>query len=182
MGNFAIRELEMGLKIIEPFFTEDNRGYFLKSYEKDIYRKLGIENELSEVFESYSHKDVIRGIHFQTKNPQIKIVRAVTGKILDVAVDLRKDSETFGKWFSVELSAENRLSLYIPKGFGHGFRVLSENAIVSYQCIGKYEKGSDTGIVWNDKTLAINWGIENPIVSERDNGLMRLAQYVKVLN
>lgn len=179
-SNFSIEEVGMGLKLITPFYVEDNRGYFLKSFEKNIFKQLGIENELAETFESYSKKDVIRGLHFQTKNPQIKIVRAITGKILDVAVDIRKDSETFGKWYAVELSAENNLSFYIPQGFAHGFRVLSEEAIVSYQCIGQYEKGSDTGIVWNDKDLGIEWGIENPIVSERDKELMGFREYRKL--
>lgn len=177
INNFAVKEIGMGLKIIESFYVEDQRGYFLKSFEKGIYQELGIENELSEVFESYSRKDVIRGLHFQTINPQIKIVRAITGKIWDVAVDIRKDSATFGQWKGIELSAENRCSFYIPRGFAHGFRVLSEDAIVSYQCIGQYEKGSDTGIVWNDRDLNIAWGIENPIVSDRDQALMSFKEY-----
>lgn len=178
-NNFAIHDVGMGLKMIESFYVEDNRGYFLKSFEKNVFKELGVENELAEVFESYSKKDVIRGLHFQTVNPQIKIVRAVTGKVLDVAVDIRKDSATFGKWHAVELSAENHCSFYIPRGFAHGFRVLSGDTIVSYQCIGQYEKGSDTGIVWNDKDLNIAWGIENPIVSVRDQELMSFEEYRK---
>lgn len=176
-NDFNVKDVGMGLKIIEPFFVSDNRGYFLKSFEKNIYSQLGLENELVEVFESYSKKDVIRGLHFQTINPQIKIVRAVTGCVLDVAVDVRKDSPTFGKWNLVELSADNHLSYYIPRGFAHGFRVLSEEAVVSYQCIGPYEKGSDTGIVWNDKLLNIDWGTDVAIVSDRDKALMTFDEY-----
>ena len=130
---FSIEECELkGLKIIHPFFAEDERGFFLKSFEQDIFKTFGLENIISEDFESFSYKNVIRGLHFQTNNPQIKMVRAITGEIMDVAVDLRKDSPTFGKWESVILSGDNHKIFWIPAGFAHGFRVLSEDAIVSY--------------------------------------------------
>ena len=118
-------------------------------------------------------------MHFQTNNPQIKMVRVVTGEIMDVAVDLRKDSPTFGMWESVILSQDNHKIFWIPAGFAHGFKVLSESAIVSYKCIGKYDKETDTGIYWNDDDLKIDWEIhsEDAIVSLKDNSLMTLKEF-----
>lgn len=177
---FNVQDTEFeGLKVITPFYMEDNRGYFLKSVEKDIYKGFGLDVDIYEDFESYSKKDVVRGLHFQTKNPQIKIVRVIKGKINDIVVDLRKNSKTFGKYLSYELSDENHSSLWIPAGFAHGFRVLSdEGAIMSYKCIGKYLKGYDTGIKWNDKDLGIDWEIENPIISEKDENLQGFKEFV----
>lgn len=171
-----------GLKIIQPFYVEDNRGYFLKSFERNIYKELKLENIISEDFESFSSKNVIRGMHFQIHNPQIKMVRAITGEILDVAIDLRKGSPTFGKWQSVILSEDNHQIFYIPQGFAHGFKVLSENAIVSYKCIGDYDKETDTGINWKDSDLAIDWGIDKgvAIVSDKDNSLMSLSEFKRL--
>lgn len=177
--NFSIRELEIeGVKVITPFYMEDNRGYFLKSLEKDIFKEWGLNAEIYEDFESYSKKGVIRGMHFQTKNPQVKIVRAIKGTIRDVIVDLRKDSKTFGKYVDIILSDENHNSVWVPEGFGHGFEVLSEDAIVSYKCIGKYLKGYDTGIRWDDKQLAIHWETIEPIVSEKDAAAMTFQEFV----
>ena len=176
--NFDIRDTSIeGVKIIQPFYVEDNRGYFLKSFEKDVFHSFGLENEVYEDFESYSKKNVIRGMHFQTKSPQIKIVRAIKGIIQDVVVDIRRDSATYGKWESFELSEDNHYALWVPAGFAHGFRVISEDAIVSYKCIGKYLAGFDSGIKWNDAELNINWGIEEPIVSPRDKELMTFKEF-----
>lgn len=178
--NFAIQDLEIeGVKLIKPFYLEDNRGYFLKSLEKDVFKEWGLEVEVYEDFESYSQKGVIRGLHFQTENPQIKIVRAIKGIIHDVVVDLRKDSPTFGKYLDVILSDENHNILWIPKGFAHGFEVLSEDAIMSYKCIGKYSKGSDTGICWNDKDISVVWETESPIISEKDAALMTFQEFTE---
>lgn len=177
--NFSISELAIeGVKLITPFYMEDNRGYFLKSLEKDVFKEWGLDAEIYEDFESYSKKGVIRGMHFQTKNPQIKIVRAIKGTIRDVIVDLRKDSPTFGKYVDVILSEENHNSVWVPKGFAHGFEVLSEDAIVSYKCIGKYLKGYDTGIRWDDRQLAIQWETKEPIVSEKDAAAMTFEEFV----
>ncbi len=177
--NFAIKDLEIkDVKLISPFYVEDNRGFFLKNFEKGVFTSWGLEAEVFETFESYSHYGVIRGLHFQTKNPQIKMVRAIKGRVHDVVVDLRKDSSTFGKYVSVELSEKNHQIIWIPKGFAHGFEVLSEDAILSYKCIGKYLDGYDTGINWADEQLAIPWEIKNPIVSERDRNLMTLSQFI----
>lgn len=177
-SNFKFEDGELlGVKIITPFYLEDSRGYFLKSLEKDIFKEAGIKIDIYEDFESYSVRNVIRGLHFQIKDPQVKIVRAIRGRIRDVLVDLRKDSDTFGRSMSIELSDDNRLSILVPAGFAHGFRVLSEDAIVSYKCIGKYLANCDTGIIWNDNDLKIDWGIDHPIISKRDSEHMTFSQF-----
>lgn len=176
--NFEAHNLELeGVKLITPFYREDNRGYFLKSMEKEVFSKFGIETEIYEEFETYSRKGIIRGLHFQTKDPQAKIVRAVWGTIHDVIVDLRKGSESFGRYISVVLDEKNHDSLYIPAGFAHGFEVLSEESLVSYKCVGKYLKEFDTGICWNDKELAIKWKTANPVVSQKDKKLMTFREF-----
>lgn len=178
--NFSVEDLAIeGVKLITPFYMEDNRGYFLKSVERDVFKEWGLDADIYEDFESYSKKGVIRGLHFQTKNPQVKIVRAIRGMIHDVIVDLRKDSPTFGKYVDVILSDENHNSLWVPEGFAHGFEVLSEDAIMSYKCIGKYLNGYDTGICWNDMDLAINWQTKNPIVSDKDAALMTFHEFTE---
>ncbi len=169
------------VKIITPFYMEDARGYFLKSFERDVFKTFGLNPDLFEDFESYSSKNVIRGLHFQTKNPQIKLVRVIIGSVMDVIVDLRKDSPDFGKWTSFELNDKNHYELWIPAGFAHGFKVLSENAVMSYKCVGKYEKGFDSGIKWNDPDIGVEWNIDNPIISERDKQLMSFKRYKKTI-
>lgn len=176
--NFDMKNTSIeGVKLITPFYCEDERGYFLKNYEKDVFRGFGYEAEIYEEFETYSCKNVIRGLHFQLKSPQIKFVRAIKGTIHDVIVDIRKDSKTFGQWESFELTDKNRVTLVVPAGFAHGFEVVSEDAVVSYKCIGKYLKGYDSGIVWNDSRLNINWDISAPIVSKRDSELMSFQDF-----
>lgn len=178
--NFEIKSARIeGVKIIQPFYVEDNRGYFLKSFEKDVFKSFGLKNEVYEDFESYSKKNVIRGMHFQTQNPQIKIVRAIRGTIQDVVVDIRKDSPTYGQWESFELSEDNHLALWVPAGFAHGFRVISDGALVSYKCVGKYLAGYDSGIRWDDTKLNIDWNGIEPIVSERDNQLMTFKEFTE---
>lgn len=177
---FNIQDLEIeGVKLITPFYVEDNRGYFLKSIEKDVFNEWGLAADIYEDFESYSKKGVIRGMHFQTKEPQVKIVRAIKGVIHDVIVDLRKESSTFGQYIDVMLTEENHKSLWIPAGFAHGFEVLSEDAIMSYKCIGKYLNGYDTGIRWNDAELGINWKTKEPVVSKKDADLMSFHEFKK---
>lgn len=171
-SKFSCEKLSIdGAKLITPFYMEDDRGYFLKSVEKDVFREWGMDANIYETFETYSKKGVIRGLHFQTKDPQAKIVRAIKGEIRDVIVDLRKDSETFGKHLVVELSDINHNILWIPQGFAHGFEVISDDALVSYTCVGKYLNEYDTGIVWNDAILGIEWKTVNPVVSEKDKSL-----------
>ena len=157
------------LFIIHPDVFTDKRGYFYESFQKENFQKLGIEADFVQDNESMSQKHVLRGLHFQ-KPPfaQGKLVRVVTGSVLDVAVDLRKDSGTYGKWESAVLSAENKLMMWIPEGFAHGFLVLENHTIFQYKCTNYYNKESETGIIWNDPDLKIDWGIENPLVSEKD--------------
>lgn len=171
-----------GLFLITPFFSKDERGYFQKNYEKEIFRTAGLETDIFEEFESLSSKNVIRGLHFQSQYPQTKIVRVVYGEIFDVAVDLRKESKTVGKWEAVCLSGENRKSFYIPAGFAHGFMVVSDKALVSYMCAGKYYKEYDAGIRWDDPDIRVKWPLrkgEEPVLSERDKGFCTLEEYRK---
>lgn len=180
-SNFAIQETKIkDVKVITPFYVEDERGYFLKSMELEIFQGWGLKADIYETFESCSKRGVIRGMHFQTREPQIKIVRAIYGTIHDIVVDLRKGSDTFGKYVDIILSDQNHFSLWIPAGFAHGFEVLSETAIMSYKCVGKYLKGYDTGIRWDDEDLKLPWKTEAPIVSNKDAGLMSFGEYIKL--
>lgn len=157
------------LLIIEPKLYYDKRGFFFESYNKNLLAKK-INSNFVQDNESKSHRGVIRGLHFQVPPfDQTKIVRCTNGKILDVAVDIRKDSKTYGKFLSIELSSENNKQLLIPKGFAHGFQVLSEQATVSYKVDNFYEPSSDSGIIWNDKDLNIDWNLNiSQIVSSKD--------------
>lgn len=178
MSAFKLEDTSLkGAFLIDTFYAEDNRGYFIKDFEKEIFMNFGLDIELFECFESFSWQDVIRGLHFQVNEPQAKLVRAITGEIYDVIVDLRLNSATYGQWRGFTLSDSNRKLLYVPKGFAHGFCVKSKSAIVSYKCVGRYHKGTDSGIVWNDKTLSIDWGIRNPIISERDSKLLTFDEF-----
>jgi len=155
------------LLIIEPQLFNDQRGFFYESYNKN---NLDINIVFVQDNESKSNKGVLRGLHFQIPpNAQTKLVRCISGSIFDVAVDLRKNSKTYGKSFSIELSSENNKQLFIPKGFAHGFQVLSETAIVNYKVDNFYNPTSDSGIIWNDKDLSINWNHDlKPILSVKD--------------
>lgn len=157
--------------IIKPQVFGDNRGFFLESYSKKKFAKEGIDAEFVQDNHSKSEKKgTLRGLHFQAPPyAQAKLIRVVSGKILDVIVDLRRDSETFGKWESFELSAENFQMLFVPRGFAHGFITLEDDTEVLYKADNFYEPESEGGIAWNDSDLKINWPIENPILSERDS-------------
>ena len=165
-----------GLFLIEPLVFKDERGYFFESFQKEKFHALGIDADFVQDNESMSGKGVLRGLHFQ-KPPfaQGKLVRVVRGSVLDVAVDLRKASKTFGNWESSVLSAANMLMMWIPEGFAHGFLVLEENTIFQYKCTNYYNKDSESSIIWNDPDLKIDWGTDNPLVSEKDlqGGLFR---------
>lgn len=170
-----------GAYLLDPFYLEDNRGSFAKNFEKGFFQEAGLDSDISEEFETYSSKNVIRGLHFQTRFPQGKIVRCVSGEIYDVIVDLRKNSKTFGHWRGFDLTSENHQSLIVPKGCAHGFLVRSENALVSYICTGKYYREYDTGIKWNDSTLNIDWPIDSKmdvISSEKDSGLQSFKEFI----
>ena len=165
------------LLIIEPQLFKDDRGFFYESYNKNNLN-LDIDIVFVQDNESKSYKGVIRGLHFQAPPfEQTKLVRCVSGNILDVAVDIRKNSKTYGKSFSVELSSENNKQLLVPKGFAHGFQVLSETAIVNYKVDEYYNPDSDSGLIWNDKDLSINWSIDvKPILSVKDLKLMSFRE------
>ncbi len=165
--------------IIDCFFVDDNRGGFTKSFEKNIFLEAGIEFSLNETFISKSAKNVIRGLHFQINNPQAKLVTVISGKAWDVIVDLRPYSPTYRKWVSTELSASNHKAVYIPRGFAHGFVALEDDTLMMYQCDGKYDKETDTGIRFDDTTIGIKWPIDENVAihSERDLALMTFAEY-----
>ena len=162
-----------GLVIIEPMVFKDNRGYFYESYNKIQFSNLGIYEEFVQDNESESQQNVLRGLHFQIPpHGQAKLVRVITGAVKDIVLDLRKSSPTFGKHYSFELSEENKLMLLIPEGFAHGFVTLRDNTIFSYKCSRPYNPTSEKTIKWNDEDININWGIKNPIVSNKDkNGV-----------
>ena len=148
------------LVIFEPAVYQDNRGYFFESYNEQTFLKEGISNRFVQDNQSYSAYGVIRGLHYQLDPyAQTKLVRVLKGRIIDVAVDIRRSSKTFGKWVAVELSSDNKLQLLIPRGFAHGFSVLSETAEVSYKCDGLYNKESEGGIRYDDARLGIDWRV-----------------------
>jgi dTDP-4-dehydrorhamnose 3,5-epimerase len=165
--------------LIKPFIAYDERGYFIKDYSKEEFEKNGITHDLKEVFYTSSHKGVIRAIHFQRIKEQPKLVRCVKGKIFDVVVDLREDSPTQGQWEGFFLDDNNKNELLIPARFGHGYLVL-EDAIVSYKCAEKFYGDYDDGIMWNDKTINIQWPLDQVdkiILSEKDKQLQTFNQY-----
>lgn len=178
MGNFKfIKTSIKDLYIIQPEIFNDNRGYFIESYNKEDFYKAGLTMNFVQDNESKSTKGVLRGLHFQTKNTQGKLVRVIVGEVYDVAVDLRKESPTFGKYEGIILSQDNKKQLYIPEGFAHGFLVLSEIAIIAYKCTNYYAPKYDSGIMWNDEDININWPIDNInklILSEKDKKQKKL--------
>jgi len=158
-----------GLKLLQSSVFYDARGYFFESYNYETFKNLGIEDVFVQDNQSLSKKNVIRGLHFQVPPfAQAKLVRVLKGAVMDVAVDLRKNSPTYGQHFSVELSEENQLQFYIPVGFAHGFAAWEENTILAYKCSNIYHKDSERTILYNDNDLNIDWNIKNPIVTEKD--------------
>ena len=157
------------LVIIKPRVFADDRGYFFESYNRNTYMDNGLDVEFVQDNESKSQKGVLRGLHFQRPPfAQGKLVRVIQGAVRDVAVDLRKDSETYGQWESVELTADNKTMLWVPPGFAHGFVTLEDNTIFAYKCTNLYDKESEGSIVWNDPDLNIDWDIKNPVLSDKD--------------
>ncbi len=158
-----------GLVLIEPRQFSDNRGYFFESYQQELFEQNGINCSFVQDNQSLSKKNVLRGLHFQVPPfEQGKLVRVIKGAALDVIVDIRKDSHSFGKYVSVLLNEENHHMLWIPPGFAHGFLSLTDDTIFYYKCTNYYNRSSEGGILWNDKELAIDWKAVNPIVSEKD--------------
>lgn len=146
-----------GLCVIVPAVHGDSRGYFMETYNQNDMKEMGIDVVFVQDNQSCSSKGVLRGLHYQKQYPQGKLVRVIKGTVFDVAVDLRKDSETFGKWYGIELSDENKKQFYIPEGFAHGFLVLSDIAVFCYKCTDFYHPGDEGGIAWNDPQIAIEW-------------------------
>ena len=145
------------LVVIEPKVFGDERGYFYEAYNKNTFHELGLDYDFVQDNQSFSRKGVLRGLHFQKNYPQAKLVRVIEGEVFDVAVDLRKDSPTFGKWYGVVLSGENKKMFMIPRGFAHGFLVLSETATFSYKCDDFYHPNDEGGIIYNDPTIGVEW-------------------------
>ena len=177
-----MRKLETDLPgcfIVEPVIHGDDRGFFMESWNKRSFESLGIDLEFVQDNHSRSSRGVLRGIHYQLEKPQGKLVRVTQGSVFDVAVDIRRDSPCFGKWFGVELSESNRRMLWVPPGFGHAFLVLSETADFQYKCTEFYLPDCDRGIRWDDPEIGIDWpeaGGSGPTLSEKDLALPVLAQ------
>jgi dTDP-4-dehydrorhamnose 3,5-epimerase len=164
--------------VIEIDYFKDERGFFLESWNKRDFAEAGLPGDFVQDSHSASTYGVLRGLHYQDmRAPQGKLVRCTVGRILDVAVDLRVSSPTYGKWFGVELTAENKTQLYVPVGFAHGFATLSEYCEVQYKQTGFYEPAAEGGIAWNDPDLAIDWPYSNPILSAKDRTQQRFADY-----
>lgn len=157
-----------GIMVLEPDRFEDARGFFLESFEQEKYRELGIVEEFVQDNHSRSRKNVLRGLHFTRNRPQAQIVTVMRGKIFDVVVDIRKGSPTFGKWFGAELSDEGPRQVYMTHGFAHGFCVLSDYADLHYKVSQRYDPSDEGGLIWNDGEVKIDWPINDPIISARD--------------
>lgn len=173
-----------GLKIITPFYSEDTRGYFLKAYEKQIFKDAGIETDIAETFESFSVHGVVRGMHFQKgDSAQAKLIRVLSGEVYDVCIDIRANSPTFGQWVGEYLSSENHKAFFVPKGFAHGFLVTGEKALMSYTASGAYSQSGESGIYYLDPDINIEWPVANLqiIQSERDAALPSFKEYCSSL-
>ena len=180
MGKFSVETCEIeGLKVITPTAFGDARGYFMESYQANDFKELGIDTVFVQDNQSSSTKGVLRGMHYQINFPQDKLVRVISGEVYDAVVDLRKDSPTYGKSFGVVLSAENRKQLFIPKGFAHGFLVLSDTAEFFYKVSDFYHPNDEGGLVWNDPDAAIDWPVKDEAllnIIERDRNWPKLSE------
>lgn len=180
MGTFKFIETPIkDLLLIETEVFADSRGSFQETFRKDAFTEAGIFVDFVQDNQSYSIRNVLRGLHFQMKKPQGKLVRVVLGEIYDVAVDLRRDSDTYGQWYGVHLSRENHQQLYVPPNFAHGFLTLSDEAIVLYSCTDYYDGQDQGGVCWNDPTLGIKWPLsgEQPLLSEKDANNQTFGKY-----
>ncbi len=170
MGQIKVEKLPIdGLYIIEPTVHGDERGYFVETYNQNDFDEAGLDYTFVQDNQSMSVKGVLRGLHFQKQFPQSKLVRVIKGEVFDVAVDIRKGSATYGQWYGVRLSAENKKQFLISEGFAHGYQVLSDSAEFCYKVTDFYHPGDEGGIVWNDSDIGIDWPLkENLIMAERD--------------
>jgi dTDP-4-dehydrorhamnose 3,5-epimerase len=165
-----------GVILLEPKVFGDHRGFFIETYQKRRYAEVGIDVGFVQDNLSFSVQRTLRGLHYQHPHGQAKLVQCLQGEIFDVAVDIRRGSPTFGQWTGAILSCENRRQLYVPDGLAHGFCVLSETALFMYKCSDYYEPRTEGGICWNDPEVGIEWPVQSPILSERDQTLQRLSQ------
>lgn len=171
-----------GLYVIEPQVFGDERGYFVETYNKQEFEEAGLDMNFVQDNQSMSRRGVLRGLHFQIKHPQGKLVRVLSGEVFDVAVDMREGSKTFGKWYGVVLSAENKKQFYIPEGFAHGFLVLSETAEFAYKCTDFYHPEDEGGICWDDPDVGIEWPITEDmeiLLSEADKNRRGIKSWMK---
>jgi len=169
-----------GLLLVNVDYFQDERGFFIEVWHKKDFAEAGLPFEFVQDSHSRSSARVLRGLHYQDmRAPMGKLVRCTSGRIFDVAVDLRVSSPTFGKWFGIELTAENKTQFYIPPGFAHGFATLSNSAEVQYKQTGFYEPAAEGGVAWNDADIAVQWPFRDPILSKRDQNQMSLKQYLK---
>ena len=180
MGKFKFIDTSIeGMFLVEPTVFEDNRGYFMETYNENDFKDAGYDLTFVQDNQSKSSKGVLRGLHFQLKYPQGKLVRVIKGEVFDVGVDLREDSETYGKWFGTVLSDENKKQLFIPPKFAHGFLVLSDEAEFVYKCTEFYHGEDESGIIWNDEDIGIDWpldDIDEIILSDKDKELKSLKE------
>ena len=158
-----------GVLVIEPKVFKDERGFFLETFQKKRYEKLGIQETFVQDNLSYSKRNTIRGLHYQFPQSQGKLIYVLSGEVFDVVVDIRKNSPTFGKWYGEYLSGENKKQLWIPAGFAHGFCVTSEEVLFGYKCTDYYNPDTERSIKWNDADIGVNWPVNNGIISEKDN-------------
>jgi dTDP-4-dehydrorhamnose 3,5-epimerase len=165
-----------GLVLLDPEVHGDARGFMVETYRSDTWAELGIATEFVQHNHSRSSRGTLRGLHFQTEPGQAKLVRCPRGKIFDVAVDLRRNSPTFGQWEGHELDDETHRQLYVPVGFGHGFAVLSDEADVAYLLSSTYDPATESGIAWDDPDVVVEWPVEEPLLSERDKAAPKLAE------
>ena len=181
MGKITVTPCDIeGLYVIEPTVFKDERGYFVETYNQNDMKEAGLDMVFVHDYQSMSTRGVLRGLHFQKQFPQGKLVRVVRGKVFDVAVDLRSDSKTYGKWFGVDLSAENMKQFYIPEGFAHGFLVLSDEAEFCYKCTDFYHPNDEGGLAYNDPDIGVQWPIPEDmelILSEKDQKWGGLKEY-----
>ena len=178
-GNKNLQIIETalpGVVIVKPRVFEDPRGFFMETYRQNVLAEAGIHENFVQDNHSHSSRGVLRGLHYQLQRPQAKLCRVAQGEVLDIAVDVRLGSPTFGKWVSVVLSGENRQQLFIPKGFAHGFVVRSETADFLYKCSDYFDGADDRGVLWNDPAIGIDWQTDEPILSDKDKRYLPLNE------
>lgn len=170
-----------GVLVLKPKVFEDARGYFFESYNRNLFLDAGLDLDFVQDNQSLSQKGVLRGLHFQN-NPhaQGKLVRVIDGAVYDVAVDIRKNSPTYGEWFGLELTGKNKWMMYIPEGFAHGFATLEDNTVFSYKCTNFYNKAAEDCLLWNDPDIGIDWNIDNPLLSDKDLQGKKIKDFVSL--